>query len=85
MLKPIVNKFRSDHSVRLKDIVEKQVPAKLKPIVVQRVTAAHHSASLEPPLFVRFMAIREWYEAWRVSVLLPSLPPPSLTPRRHQV
>ena len=34
MLKPLVPKFRSDLSVRLKDIAEKQVPVKLKPIVV---------------------------------------------------
>ena len=34
MLKPIVPKFRPDLSVRLKDIAEKQGPAKLKPIVV---------------------------------------------------
>ena len=34
MLKPLVSKFHSDLSIRLKDIVEKQVPAKLKPIVV---------------------------------------------------
>ena len=33
MLKPLVPKFRSDISPRLKDIAEKQVPAKLKPIV----------------------------------------------------
>ena len=33
MLKPLVAKFRSDISVRLRDIAEKQVPAKLKPIV----------------------------------------------------
>ena len=33
MLKPLVPKFRSDLSVRLRDITEKQVPAKLKPIV----------------------------------------------------
>ena len=33
ILKPPVPKFRSDLSVRLKDIAEKQVPAKLKPIV----------------------------------------------------
>ena len=33
MLKPLVPKFRSDLSVRLKDIAEKQVPVKLKPIV----------------------------------------------------
>ena len=35
MLKPIVPKFRPDLSVRLRDITEKQVPAKLKPIVCQ--------------------------------------------------
>ena len=34
MLKPVVPKLRPDLSVRLKDIAEKQVPAKLKPIVV---------------------------------------------------
>ena len=33
MLKPLVPKFRPDPSARLKDIAEKQVPAKLKPIV----------------------------------------------------
>ena len=32
-MKPPVPKFRSDLSVRLRDIAEKQVPAKLKPIV----------------------------------------------------
>ena len=34
ILKPLVPKFRPDLSARLKDISEKQVPAKLKPIVV---------------------------------------------------
>ena len=33
MLKPLALKFRLDLSARLKDITEKQVPAKLKPIV----------------------------------------------------
>ena len=33
MLKILVPKFRPDLSTRLKDIAEKQVPAKLKPIV----------------------------------------------------
>ena len=33
MLKPPVPKFRPDLSARLKDIAEKQVPAKLRPIV----------------------------------------------------
>ena len=33
MLKPVVPKFRSDLSARLKDIAEMQVPMKLKPIV----------------------------------------------------
>ena len=32
MLKPLMTKFRSDISVHLKDIAEKQGPAKLKPI-----------------------------------------------------
>ena len=36
MLKPPVSKFRSDLSVRLKDIAEKQVPVKLKPIVGEK-------------------------------------------------
>ena len=33
MLKTLVAKFRPDLSARFKDIAEKQVPAKLKPIV----------------------------------------------------
>ena len=33
MLKPLVPKFRPDLLARLKDMAEKQVPAKLKPIV----------------------------------------------------
>ena len=33
MLKPLVPRFRPDLSVRLRDIAEKQVPAKMKPIV----------------------------------------------------
>ena len=33
MLKSLVLKFRPDLSVRLKDVAEKQVPAKLKPKV----------------------------------------------------
>ena len=33
MLKPPVPKFRPNPSVHFKDIAEKQVPAKLKPIV----------------------------------------------------
>ena len=36
MLKPLVPKFHSDLSVRSRDIAEKQVPAKLTPIVVVR-------------------------------------------------
>ena len=35
MLNPLVPKFRLDLSVGSKDIAEKQVPAKLKPIVGQ--------------------------------------------------
>ena len=34
ILKPLVPKFRSDLSVLLRDIADKQGPAKLKPIVV---------------------------------------------------
>ena len=37
MLKPLVPKFRSDISVGLRDIAEKQVPAELKPIIVFNV------------------------------------------------
>ena len=33
MLKPLVPKFRPDLSARSKDIAEKQVPVRLKPIV----------------------------------------------------
>ena len=33
MLKPLLPKFRSDPSVRLRDIAEKQIPVKLKQIV----------------------------------------------------
>ena len=34
ILKPPMSKFRSDLSVCLRNIAEKQVPAKLKPIIV---------------------------------------------------
>ena len=41
MLKPLVSKFRPDLSSRSKDITEKQVPAKLKPIVdLKRIVSA---------------------------------------------
>ena len=40
MLKPPMSKFYSDLSVRLRDIAEKQVPAKLKPMVDERNTIA---------------------------------------------
>ena len=36
ILKPLMPKFRSDLSFRLRDIAENQVPAKLKPIVVEQ-------------------------------------------------
>ena len=42
MLKSLVPKFRSDLSVRLRDIADKLVPAKLKPIVVY--TMLHNNA-----------------------------------------
>ena len=44
-MKPPVPKFRSDLSIRLRDIAEKQVPAKLKPIVsgnTQRLAMTRH-------------------------------------------
>ena len=60
MLKPPVPKFRSDLSVRLGDIAEKQVPAKLKPIVVWVLAVAylgmmpyrpwHHPLAPQAPL-----------------------------------
>ena len=40
MLKPLLPKFRPDLSTRLKHIAEKQVPAKLKPIVTSEMHAA---------------------------------------------
>ena len=43
MLKPLVPKFRPDQPVRLKDIAEKQVPAKLKQIL-GTVNNIHYSA-----------------------------------------
>ena len=41
MMKPLVPKFRPDLSARLKDIAEKQVPVKLKPIVGSSPSAPH--------------------------------------------
>ena len=46
MLEPIVYKFRPDLSVRLKDIAEKQVPAKLRLIVVDLLTAGNGYADV---------------------------------------
>ena len=43
MLKPLVPKFRSDLSVCLNDIAEKQVPAKLKTIVGTEQTGRHRT------------------------------------------
>ena len=43
MLKPLVPKFRSDPSAHLRDIAEKQVPAKMKPIVGPIVATQLHS------------------------------------------
>ena len=45
MLKPPVPKFCPDLSARLKDIAEKQVPVKLKPIVDPRLQRELHTAS----------------------------------------
>ena len=39
MLKPLMPKFRLDLFVRVKDIAEKQVPAKLKTIVYNKQQA----------------------------------------------
>ena len=47
MLKPLVPKFCSDLSVRLRDIAEKQVPAKLKPIVVWREPSGKETPGTE--------------------------------------
>ena len=41
MLKHLVPKFRPDLSVRLKDIAEKQVPAKMKPMEEDDLTLAN--------------------------------------------
>ena len=41
MLKPLVPKFRSDLFVHLKDIAEKRVPGKLKPIVTLLTCFGH--------------------------------------------
>ena len=41
LLKPLLPKFRCDLSVRLRDIAEKQVPAKLKSIVGGYVSKYH--------------------------------------------
>ena len=43
MLKALVPKFRSDLTVRLKDIVKKQVPANLKPIAGTEQTGRHRT------------------------------------------
>ena len=44
MLKALVPKFRSDLTVRLKDIAKKkQVPAKLKPIAGTEQTGRHRT------------------------------------------
>ena len=47
MLKPLKPKFRSALSVRLKNIVEKQVPAKLKPKVVPNAVGVSESEKRE--------------------------------------
>ena len=45
MLKPLVPKFRLDLSARLKGIAEKQVPAKLKPILGEFERMVHALAT----------------------------------------
>ena len=49
MLKPLLPKFCFDLSVRLRDIAEKQVPLKLKPIVVWNIGI--HAMFQKLPLF----------------------------------
>ena len=50
MLKPLMSKFRPDLFDRSKDIAEKQVPAKLKPIVgTPSVTAGEPIQFDAPP------------------------------------
>ena len=49
MLKPLVHKFCPDLSVHLKDITEKRVPAKLKPIE-DDVRNKQPRATLSPPM-----------------------------------
>ena len=44
MLKPLVPKFCPDLSARLKDIAEKQVPVKVKPIVGHRLLSPKQGA-----------------------------------------
>ena len=42
MLKPLMPKFRFELAVRLRDIAEKQVLAKLKPMVVSSKRCNNH-------------------------------------------
>ena len=49
-LKPIVTKYRSDLSVRLRDIAEKQIPAKLKPIVDTKHWGTLRTCRCTPPM-----------------------------------
>ena len=58
MLKPPVPKFRSNLSVRLRDIAEKQVPAKQKPIVVdERLTLSTLGLYRNHKLFILVIAV----------------------------
>ena len=56
MLKHIVPKFHPDLSARLKDIAEKQVLAKLKPIETPQGTAiAGNFVFVDVSVFVKFI------------------------------
>ena len=58
-MKPLMSQFRSDLSVRLRDIAEKQVPAKLKPIVG---TSMHTNQCFKTP---RESLTWAAYNTWR--------------------
>ena len=56
LLKPIVLKFRHDLFARLRDIAEKQIPAKLKPIVASPLpNALYNHLMLMGPVLSRVL------------------------------
>ena len=60
MLKPLVPKFRLDLCARLKDIAEKQIPAKLKPIAGQ----------VKWPYILKALWCHISYSLWSINVKL---------------